>query len=259
MNLTSEYSPVSALFFARCARLAYFAPGPLASSAAELGLTDVRFFSSPMTDTQAFVARCGVNLVVAFRGTSSPRDWMTDLDCNRISLGDGIGVHDGFHRAFESLLVAITTDLRMRCGVTPRAQVWITGHSLGGALAILLGHTLPDLSFSVGGVYTFGQPRVGNAGFAAHYTARLGGRTWRIVNAEDPVPRVPGVLMGYRHAGEEVFFDEFGQRLTDASLWWKIASDAYGVWRDWSAHRLALLPDHDIDQYVTLATRDSKA
>ena len=57
------------------------------------------------------------------------------------------------------------------------------------------------------GVYTFGQPRVGDSTFRECYNfSGLMGRTFRVVHADDIVPRVPWLLGAYRHAGHEVFY-----------------------------------------------------
>src|SRR5262249_54451343 len=76
--------------------------------------------------------------------------------------------------------------------------VWLTGHSLGAALA-----TLAAARWAAGhrvqGLYTFGSPRVGNAAFAA----TVPGPCYRFVNNNDVVTRLPppGLFAGYRHVG----------------------------------------------------------
>jgi triacylglycerol lipase len=90
----------------------------------------------------------------------------------------------------EELLAAIAgTECR---------QLWLTGHSLGGALAMLAANELFSRAergaAPIAGVYTFGQPRVGNAGFRDAYDTLLKGRTFRIVHGDDVVPRIPCLL-----------------------------------------------------------------
>ena len=78
-----------------------------------------------------------------------------------------------------------------------RPQVFFAGHSLGGAFAQLLAVLLaPRESVRVGGVVAMGAPRVGDAAFAAHYAALLGGRTLCFVNAGDDVPALPPTIPG---------------------------------------------------------------
>jgi hypothetical protein len=101
----------------------------------------------------------------------------------------------------------------------------------------------------VSAVYTFGGPRVGNAAWAANYDSLLGYRTFRIVNEEDIVPRVPGYLMGYRHVGSEVFFDSAGGMRLNPPLWVKVLSDIWGTYRDWKVGKIAQLADHNVSIY----------
>ncbi len=68
-----------------------------------------------------------------------------------------------------------------------RAQVYLTGHSLGGALANLaaydIARSLERLPNRVTRVicYTFGSPRTGNHAFAHDY-CRVVPDTWSIIN-----------------------------------------------------------------------------
>lgn len=158
---------------------------------------------APRTDTRALVASDGDDCVVAFRGTQNLRDWLTDLDCAFAVLrldGAEFAVHAGFKLALQSVWAEFNLELQR---IGPAQRLWLTGHSLGGALALLCARCC---SAPLAGVYTFGQPRAGGASFAACYDAALRDRTFRIVHAADIVPRVPWLPGGYRHAGHEVFF-----------------------------------------------------
>jgi hypothetical protein len=71
-------------------------------------------------------------------------------------------------------------------------SLWITGHSLGGALAMLTAAFLANVqNHPLAGVYTFGQPRVGDPVFQRRYDETLGDITFRCVNNCDPVPHLP--------------------------------------------------------------------
>ena len=156
------------------------------------------------TDTQGFVAvrRAGDDMdmaVVSFRGTENLRDWETNLR-HSLTLADfphpdangTTGrVHQGFDNAFSSVKDQVDRNLALASG----CPIFITGHSLGGALATLGAAYLsgPDLT----ACYTFGAPRVGDQGFANCLRIPV----YRVVNPLDTVPLVPGWLQGYRHAG----------------------------------------------------------
>lgn len=101
-----------------------------------------------------------------------------------------------------------TVDAHLRDN--PTATVLLTGHSLGGALAILC---MLDLRLTFGSrisfepLYTYGIPRVGNADFAK-YCASTEVPIFRVVHYRDPVPRLPLPSWGYVHSPLEVFYDE---------------------------------------------------
>lgn len=191
------------------------------------------------------VLDCGNARVMAFRGSVSARDWLTDFECVMKDAPQlGGKVHHGFADAVES----ITADLIER-GNWVKGPMFVTGHSLGGALALLAAQVLERAGFHVTAVYTFGGPRTGNGGWAHSYDALLGPRTFRLVNEEDIVPRVPGWLMGYRHVGEEVFLPSAGGLVFEPSMVTKLISDAIGTWQGWKAGRVDQLADHAVAVY----------
>lgn len=181
--------------------------------------------------------------VIAFRGTANFRDAITDSECFRED-----HIHSGFKAAFDSTAVAL---LEALCNRKEDKPLIFTGHSLGGALAVLAGwffwEHYPQLQ-----VYTFGQPRVSDACFARSCHERFGERHFRFVNEEDIVPRIPGYLMGYRHSGQEVFFPSLGGMRFGAPLWMKLISDIYGTYLDFRVnHEVAQLRDHAINRYIS--------
>ena len=167
-----------------------------------LGTIDVQ-------NTQGFVARRVADgeppyVVVAFRGTEKRiDDWLTDADAvpYRIESGsedDGEAklVHKGFREALlvkrdkggKTALDRLLEILELPAAKTEDGHshpLFITGHSLGGALALL---TTVEAARDINGAcYTFGSPRVAN------YEYFYGVKTpvFRVVNSADIVPRVP--------------------------------------------------------------------
>ncbi|MBZ5576470.1 MAG: lipase family protein [Acidobacteriia bacterium] len=176
------------------------------------------FFSStgvtPHSDTQGFVAQNQQIVLVAFRGTqpNQPLDWLSDFEASHETWGNPAGrVHKGFYEALRAVWgIPIGGQEILPARLTSRGAraVWITGHSLGGALAELCAAQAYFVSHvPVQGVYTFGQPRVGDETFARTVHAALGTRIFRFINDRDIVPRVPFFGMGFRHYGCEIFFD----------------------------------------------------
>ncbi|CAE6959747.1 mdlA [Symbiodinium microadriaticum] len=114
-------------------------------------------------------------------------------------------VHSGFADLFDELRRPLISDLRtLGC-----QNVTVTGHSLGAALAVLAAVDLAAEGFTLGPVVTFGQPRVGNAAFAAALTSATSGAAsvlWRVVHHHDPVPRLPLRVSGYMHPPTEIYY-----------------------------------------------------
>jgi triacylglycerol lipase len=178
----------------------------------------------PNSGTQAFVAQNAQVVIVAFRGTQPnvPIDWMTDFQAKHVAWGPFAGmVHKGFYDALHAVWeIAFGGREILPARLLARGDraVWITGHSLGGALAELCAAQAQIAShMPVQGVYTFGQPRCGDDGFAELIQAALGQRIFRFINDKDIVPRVPFFGMGFRHYGCEVFFNGEGQQVNGAT------------------------------------------
>ena len=105
-----------------------------------------------------------------------------------------VRLHPNFYSPIESpVLIGLCAD------------VLKTGHSLGGALAeldaLVMKLNLPAGTI-VRGV-TFGTPRVGNPAWATFFDSQISEFT-RMNNKRDPVPTLPGRLLGFRHAGVEI-------------------------------------------------------
>ncbi|MBD2081577.1 lipase family protein [Leptolyngbya sp. FACHB-17] len=89
--------------------------------------------------------------------------------------------------------------------------LYLTGHSLGGALATLAAYKLLvyEQSFHVTALYTFGSPRTVQQPLAKGINKKFEGRSHRVVNYIDTVPRLPPripVLLDFRHINELVYF-----------------------------------------------------
>ena len=115
-------------------------------------------------------------------------------------------MHSGFFDCWRSLSARMVGELRALRASHPLAEVFVTGHSLGAAIAMIAAYELEYAEgIPVAGVYTFGQPRVGNAAFQAFCNARAPRRTWRLTHWRDPVPHLPLRSMGFAHVGTEVW------------------------------------------------------
>lgn len=139
--------------------------------------------------------------VIAFRGTDFPEvsDWMANLGRTPFETEHGT-IHKGFYKAYESLQPQIMTVLKDK---KPK-HLWITGHSLGGALALVCAYDMIDFQGrQVDGLITFGQPMVVRRNLASHLENVLASKFAHFVNNSDVVPRVPP---SYEHCGSLVWF-----------------------------------------------------
>lgn len=154
-------------------------------------------------DTRGFVAAGRHATLLAFAGTDPLLlpNWITNLDIRKTG-DNGQRIHAGFKRAAEAVRPFVESALaRHHDGVRP---LFVTGHSLGAALALLSALWLetgrrPALALRA--VYAVGMPRVGDAGFAAACGAQLGSRLFRLVHGGDIVTGVPLAADSYRHVG----------------------------------------------------------
>lgn len=169
-------------------------------------------------DTQCFVGADGGSIILAFRGTTTIEDWLTNAKIRKVEgpLGD-TRVHYGFQKALDCVWGAVESAV---AALLPK-RLWITGHSLGGALAALATARFLENDIPVEALYTFGQPRVGNSNFAEVFEVWFDSM-YRLVNNEDIVPRVP--VGGYKHVGREYYFDNDGILHEDPN-WIKKYSD----------------------------------
>ena len=212
----------NARLLGEAANIAYQSPETCQKWARDNGFgEDFDFFSNmgPKTDTNGFVAQNANTILVAFRGTN-PReriDWIIDFNALKDKGAfQGVQVHEGFFDALGAVWGHTFGGKQILPGrLLNRGNraVWITGHSLGGALAELAAaRAIVENGVPVQGVYTFGQPRVGNDAFAKKMETPLGARIFRFINNLDIVPRVPLYGMGYRHYGSEIFFNSKEQQ-----------------------------------------------
>lgn len=196
---TRAFSAINAVALANAALLAYSSQDDVRRFLAKWDGLDLSTFTPfRRADTQGFVISGLPGVIVSFRGTEPMNiaDWISDVNFHQIKSNDLPGlIHGGFAKAFEvvknDVLGAID---RLASDGEP---IWITGHSLGGALAVL---TAAALHFELGvnhiaGVYTYGQPRVGDKEFCELFDDALGDRLFRIVNDQDIVPHAPPVSL----------------------------------------------------------------
>lgn len=147
----------------------------------------VHFLHDHTTHTQAFVTHNDRMILISVRGTEGLRDWLRDFDARQIVVDEFKGeVHRGFHGAFIAVEAFIRRYLN-RFYIEGQSII-VCGHSLGGAIALLLAEYLRRKWSENLQLYTFGAPRAGNATFVESAKGLV---HHRLVNHNDPVPGVP--------------------------------------------------------------------
>jgi hypothetical protein len=207
---TSSFSVTNAWWLAEASTLVYADEGFVRSQFSRAGLSQVKFFDKQ--STQCYVANNDQFAIVAFRGSEFWKkekerdlnevfaDVKTNADIRLTDWPLGGKVHRGFERALAEvwfdLLPHVTQLDSQGC------KIWMTGHSLGAALATLAAGRYGNVQ----GLYTLGSPRVGNDEFKENWDVK----TYRIVNNDDIVARLPPPGI-YVHIGELKFIDRKGK------------------------------------------------
>ena len=157
-------------------------------------------------------------VVVAFRGSANFDQafvqFVETLLVPKTKFLDG-EVQTYWKRGFDELWECMKAEVKALVSKNPSYQIWVTGHSLGGAMASLASTWLGYYNIAPRKniiLYTFGMPRVGNYDYALQHD-RLVNNSWRVVNDDDAVPHFPSVvsvsvLNGPYHHGVEAFYSE---------------------------------------------------
>ena len=202
----------------------------------------------PTTNNKYFIATSTAtrSQLIAIAGTANIENALLDADATQDYIPElQISLHRGFARAAQ----LIYNDVKPR--LIPGYHLRLTGHSLGGAEALIIGMMLQASGIPAESLVTFGQPKVTDQmGIDAFYDLPL----TRVVNQGDVIPELP--LGPYRHRGPElVLFPGAAYSVVQAR-----PLDPAKLMRAWQALQQhqppAELPHHYIVNY--LANLDPK-
>lgn len=259
----AAYSDRMAWLMAEMSRLAYLLfekdDTELKGALSKADFRLVRFFDCD--GTQAFLATRSTDkmAVLAFRGTQKedPRDIITDLEANFYQDKNGVKIHDGFYRAYQ----CVEKDIKDAVEKLNDYSLYVTGHSLGGALALIATRALN--SDNLAACYTFGSPKVGNEEFGEDIKPPI----YRVVNAYDPVPISPPTYLfeilsilpwkkirdfatkfiGYDHHGDMRYLSSCDADFDGLKVMANY-NDFLRLVSIWT-HRKEIIKDHSIDIY----------
>ena len=236
-----SFNAANALLLAEASEAAYNTEAAARALMEQRGLPEFRWIdlSGIFQNLHAFAASNDAFAILAFRGTASVKDWMTDLhatpvrfswifqgspEVGDIHAGFGHALYDGWQKVLAALHeIAPQPEAGDPNPTNANRTLWITGHSLGGALAALTAvafSLLPNKVIRpVSGIYTFGQPRIGLHYFCDNYTRLLTPRTFRFINNRDLVPRVPFRGWDYSDVGQMIHFKSNGDPERQSLEW----------------------------------------
>jgi triacylglycerol lipase len=192
---------------------------------------------------EVLVARGGGELWFAFRGTQPDKlnDVMADLNVIRNSSIAGGKVHTGFQDEVNELWMDCLKEIENNNNLKKPKKLFFTGHSLGAAMA-----TIAASRCSAEELYTFGSPRVGGRKF----TKNLDCPHYRFVNNNDIVCTVPPAILGFKHDGEKIYFNAYGQ-VRALTSWQRVKDFFRGIWSGWKQGKfLDMFTDHGIWNYI---------
>jgi len=134
--------------------------------------------------------------VISFTGTDYISEWISNLDFKQVPAVDLNGYVDGVlvHRGFYLIYLSIRNKLWNWWNENSSwvKNLYITGYSLGGALATICGYDFGDVfPDHVPIHYTFGAPRSGNNEYSDNFNSRMQYQSLRINNIQDIVPQIP--------------------------------------------------------------------
>ncbi len=201
-----------------------------------------------MGNTQVYIAANDEHIIAAFRGTEAPtaidglKDWLlTDaanllivpegrLGTDLAAAGVGARFHQGFVRAigdiWEPLLELIEEERKK-----DKRPIWLTGHSLGGALALLAAWLLRRKFIAIHQLYSFGGPMIGNDEVAKVFAREFPDKIFRYVNSPDPIPKLPTISLianHYAHCGPETLLGAVAETAS------AVAETAIDLFKQWA-------------------------
>ena len=187
-------------------------------------------------------------LCMAFRGTNELADWLDNI--NAFSTKELFGeFHRGFWNSVEDVWKPINDKFRYLQQQKKR-PLFITGHSLGGAMATIAAAKLIHEDKPFTSVYTFGQPRALKRDTSLIFNSECRSRFFRFHNNNDIVTRVPARLMGYSHVGSYLYISEEKEIHREVGFWFKFLDYVDGALSALKEKGIDAIEDHDMNNYL---------
>lgn len=247
-GIETLYEHEQRLLFAYYARMAYENNADAKAMLSQLAIKNVHYID--IEGAQVFVFYNQFDLVISCRGTepSALNDILADLEIIKSTWSST--KNTGFvHRGFKEEVDKVYADiLQYVLQNGTNKKIWVTGHSLGAAMATQIAAKLIEDDCQIQCVYTFGSPRAGDADFASWCDKHLTHK--RFINNNDIVPCIPTVLR-WRHSGQCNYIKSSGAVITlgDISLA-RFLDKSFALVIGLINIRLDAVADHSMDDYV---------
>lgn len=200
------------------------------------------FIDDPISDIQIGIT---INhdlkhFAIVFRGSESIKDWYYDLQVYKHNLKDDIWVHSGFYNQLHTDNIHLCIIQKIKCILDshPDFKIYVTGHSLGGALATLFGYMLSFEFDNLITVVSFASPRIGNKPWKKSFESKQNLVHFRVTNNRDLITATPTI--NYYHVGTDI-------RLYNDSFYINVGKTHscfdYSIFTHWS------ILDHTCDNY----------
>ena len=224
--------------------VAYREPEDANKTFEKYGFNNHRFIDKD--GAQCYIIWNDTDAVVCFRGTE-PKE-MSDVkaDLNAIQR-KGLHNKGDVHAGFQGEINKVWDDLNFTIADIQDRKIYITGHSLGGAMATICAKRFQEEGLEKLCLYTYGSPRVGDK----RWVSTLQVPHYRFQNNNDVVCKVPFWMMGYRHHGTNVYMNYKG-KVVKYRWWRRIIDNLRGRLRALFKFQLFDgIYDHNISTYAS--------
>lgn len=164
------------------------------------------FYSDHETDLQVgiYIDNDNKKIIASFRGTTSIEDKKIDLDIEQTKYDGKITVHSGFNdQLFKSDVYQGFHNKFVDIIGSHSYSIFITGHSLGAALASLYGFHLANSLDRMINIISFASPKVGNYYWKSAFDSNENIKNIRVLVSTDPIPLTP--ICNYYHVGNVLY------------------------------------------------------